>query len=371
MSSVPFDYEATPIGTFDTNNDNVPYFTGSPTPWTPYAPDPLSYGPAFVGLPGTPGPEGAPWNGTWPQADPMWLTLEPGAAPNTAYVPPSVGSPGLIQTQLPPAGVAVVRVSSGLSDNALDLLGVWQWFGPAGEPLQQAALEGQVWLLSPFVVLRMVHAVRLPLVAPSLQSPVATRTPGDLSVYLNDPEFLVDAPSTSHVDVVASWTDIYDNPNDTNSDPSAPPSSVTPQSRVSSGGPAFRLTIPDPNPTGPEATPLTIQLPPQTFVFNGYDDSDGHSESATHRIGDTKHHVVNYTATGTSRFADLFEETVTVTLATGTSTTLGTPELGINANSVEVSVGGGPLVNGVDFTVDEAPEPSTCSRPPRTPWAPS
>ena len=117
---------------------------------------------------------------------------------------------------LTPADVALVRVSSALADGALHCLGVWQWFG-AGETGSLATLanNGQVWLLSPFQILRMVHAVRLPLLAPALSSSTTTsRTPGSLSVDLNDPAFQVDEKSTSHIDVAAVWTDPYDNPSD-------------------------------------------------------------------------------------------------------------------------------------------------------------
>ena len=232
---------------------------------------------------------------------------------------------------LPAAEVALVRISSALVDGALSKLGVWQWLGaPDPGPLATLANEGQVWLLSPFQVLRMVHAVRLPLVAAALGSPVASRTPGSLSVDLDDPEFQVDAKSTSHIDMVAAWTDPYDNPSDPTSDPGEPPPGTsTKRSTISSGGPAFRLTIPDPTPTGPEAQPLTVVQPEQAFAFSPNEDNNSHQESATHHIGDTLHHLVYYTATGTSRFADLFETSETTTITAGTPLTLGTAAAGV------------------------------------------
>jgi hypothetical protein len=351
VTITPGDFSAPLIGTYDTANQGVPYFTGSPEPWTPWLSDPLSSGPALTGLPGIPAGQSltAPWGGVWPEIDPLLVTLAPGATPTSTFVAPTGSTPGTFAVTLPPAQVALVRLSSALAPAAFDQLGVWQWFGALpSSPLGQLASSGQVWLLSPFQVLRMVHAVRLPLLAPALGAPVASRLGGAVSVDIDDPEFAVDAPSTSHVDVVASWTDPYDNP--------AEPTVGT----VTSGGPAFRLTIPDPTPTGPEAQPLTVVLPEEGFTFTGNEDTSTHAESATHHVGDTLHHLIYYTATGTSRFADLFETTETTSVTVGTALAIGNPALGLSGPSVEVTLTGGTvLVNGVDFTVDETAQTVT------------
>jgi hypothetical protein len=358
VTTTPSDFSAPPIGTYDQGNQGVPYFTGSPQPWTPWLSDPLSGGPALSGLPGLAAGDvlSPAWNGIWPVADPILVTLAAGSSSSSQYVSPTATAPGTIETTLPPADVALVRISSALADGALGKLGVWQWFG-AGDTssLADLANQGQVWLLSPFQVLRMVHAVRLPLLAPALGSPVASRTAGSLSVDLEDPEFQVDAKSTSHIDMAAVWTDPYDNPSDPTSDPAEPPpGTASMRSTITSGGPAFRLTIPDPSPTGPEAQPLTVVQPEQGFAFSPNEDNDTHQESATHHIGDTLHHLVYYTATGTSRFADLFENTETASITVGTSVALGSAALGLNGSSVRVTIGTSVLQNGVDFTVDES-----------------
>jgi hypothetical protein len=345
------------IGTFDPNNQNVPYFTGTPQPWTPWFPDPLSYGPILSGLPGTDSPTGAQWNGTWPQADPMLIALGASSEYSTNYVAPQGGEPGMFQVTLPPAAVANVRVSSALEESSLDKLGVWQWFGPGGDPqLAKLAQAGQVWLLTPFTVLRMVHAVRKPLLAPSLGSPVSSRLPGETSVDLADPQFQVDTASTGHIDVMASWTDRYDNPLDAASDPGALASAAPAHiSHVSSSGPAFKLTIPDPNPLGPESQPMTIHLAPESFAFGASDYDQTHEQSATHHIGDTRHHLVQYTATGTSRFAELFSESTTAALFPGSSSVkLGDASTGLNVNSIVVidSATGDEFVKDTDWTVD-------------------
>ena len=152
-----------------------------------------------------------------------------------------------------------------------------------------------------------------------------------------------------------TWTDPYDNPSDPTSDPAEPPPGTpSKRSTITSGGPAFRLSIPDPTPTGPEAQPLTVVQPEQPFAFAPNEDNRTHQESATHHVGDTLHHLVYYTATGTSRFAELFEQTETTPMTVGTPVTLGSAALGLNGASVAVTIGTEKLDNGVDFSVDES-----------------
>ncbi len=355
ITTVAGNFAAPLIGTYDAGNQNVPYFTGSPVPWTPWLPDPLSVGPALAGLPGLaagdvifPG-----WGGVWPQLEPLLIELNPGSAPTSTYVPATGSTPATVEVTLPPAEVALVKVSSALAAGGLDVLGAWQWFKSGA--LVNLAEQGQVWLLSPFQVLRMVHAVRLPLLAPSLGSPIASRGIGSLSVDLTDPEFQVDPASTSHVDVEATWTDPIDVPSDPVNNPAAsPPTTMT------STGPAFRLTIPDPSPTGPEAQPLTMVQNNGAFALapagDGDSDQDNfaHEESATHHIGDTLHHLVYYTATGTSRFSEMFATVQTIPMAVGSAVTVGEPALGLNLVTFELSIDGVALVEGQDYTLDVA-----------------
>jgi hypothetical protein len=332
------------IGTYDANNQNVPYFTGDPLPWTPWLPDPLSAGPALSGLPGLAAGDALfpEWTGVWPQAYPILISLQGGETGTSSYTAPTAGTAGTVNVTLPPAGVSLVRISSALTTNALGQLGVWQWF--TNPSLTSLAEQGQVWLLSPFQVLRMVHAVRLPVLAPTMRSPFATRSQGSLSVDIEDPEFQIDTPSTSHIDVAATWTDPVD-------DPTQPAPSTTTYS-----GPAFRLTVPDPNPTGPEARPLTLvqndgvfQLAPST---GGGQANEANQETATHIIGDTRHHLVYYTATGTSRFAEMFATTQVIPMKNGIPYSIGVTDLGINVGSLQLSILGSPLVAGTDYTFD-------------------
>lgn len=312
------------IGTYDANNNNVPYFTGDPMPYTPYLPDPMSFGPALLGMPGNEDSvmvEG--WSGTWPVAAPILLTLGAGD-PSSAYTPPGDTTPGTFAVTLPQAAVGIVRISSGLPSGSLGNFGLLDWASAIvdSETLQAAAYAGQVWQVTPYQYLRMVHAVRVPLRGPQFGSPNAYRSPGATSVDIEDPQFLVDQPSTAHLDVSAVWSDPYDNP----ADPDTPEPTV-----VTTSAYAFRLTVSDPSPTGPEALPLTPVYPGSPFQVAP---TDSEEEGATHHIGDTLHHTVYYTATGASRFADLFTTTVEETLTVGTPVVLSTETLGLTGPSV-------------------------------------
>lgn len=315
------------IGTYDPNNNNVPYFTGSPMPYTPYLPDPISAGLAITGLPGATAGEAftAPWDGVWPVAAPMLMQLTGGDTFSNSYTAPTDTTPGLLSLTLPPAQVSIVTISSALGAAGLATLGVWQWVESTGATAE-TAMNGQVWLLTPSVTMRMVHAVRRPLLGPSFGSPTASRSAGATSVDLYDPEFLLDAPSTSHIDVAAAWTDPVDD--------LALPLPVL----VTSSGPAFRLTVPDPSPTGAAAQPLVPAPPLSEFSLSPNYANDEHAESATHHIGDTRHHLVEYTATGTSRFADLFTTTVQATVIVTEDYAIGSPALGVNPATLVVSV---------------------------------
>jgi len=357
---------------YDTGNQGVPYFAGTPLPVTPWLPDPLSTAATLFGLPGlTDALTTGQWGGIWPVADPILLTLAAGATATSEYVAAATGSPASVATTLPPGEVAIVRISSALSRSALAALGVWQWIaaqppGPGVGDVAALAAAGQVWLLSPFQVLRMVHAVRVPLLGPGFGSPQTTRFPGQTSVLISDPKFNVDEKSTGHVDVGAVWTDPYDNPADSDSDPALPPgvpprtppgsAPSGPTSTVTSSGPAFRLTIPDPTPTGPEAQPLTVLAEAQEFALG----ADG--EGATHFIGDTLHHVVYYTATGSSRFADMFQTSEDATFTpTALSATISTAELGVNADTLAVTITDGPQLTADQYAYTAATRTVTVS----------
>ncbi len=339
---------------------DTPYFDPSLVLTTPWLPDPLSSGAGLVGLPG-PGSTTvdavAPWSGSpWPTADPVLLLVSNGTTESTSYVAATGSSSAMQLVTLPPAGVSVVWVSSALTEAAFSTLGVYNWitsyFSGDTDTLDTQVLNGQVWQLSPFRVLRIVHAVRLPLIAPRLRQPTTDREVGSNSVDVSDTNFLVDEKSTSALDFHAVWTDPYDNPLDPESDPSK-----FSEAYKTSSGPAFRLAVADPTPIGPESQPLTVVAPTAPFAF-GPNNDFGPDEGSTHHIGDTKHHLVYYTVTGTSRYAEMFETSFTGEFKGETPVKIS--KLGINPTTVVVTrAGSSHVLPASDYVVH--PEDGTLS----------
>jgi len=312
----------------------TPYFTAAKLS-TPWLPDPLSAGATMVGLPGDPAgaPTTRPWaGGPWPDPEPMLLQLSAGPSAGHAYRPSSPTTSAVEAVVLPPAGVADVALSSTLAAGDLDLMGMWRWITDgldAGtvSSLRAQAAAGQMWLLSPFRVVRLVHAVRLPLTPPAFGDPHVARSYGSHRAAIDDATFSLDAPSTGTLDVEATWSDPLDDP----TTPSNDPSTATTPTHTDH---AFRLTVPDPS--RPDASRPAFAV------------DEGHG--AVHDLGDTKHHTVTYAATGTSRFGELFRQTVTVSLTAGTPHHLS--DLGLDAGSVRLTADNAALQPGTDFTVD-------------------
>ena len=321
---------------------DTPYFDPSLVLTTPWLPDPLSRGAAIVGLPDeSGGTETAldPWSGSpWPGANPVLLLVQNGMPASTTFSPATGTASATQLITLPPAGVSVLWISSAPTGAAFDTLGVYNWISSVlvangdtdHELFDLQVLAGRVWQLSPFRVLRIVHAVRLPLVGPRLRNPFTTREIGQNYFDLNDENFLVDEKSTSALDFHAVWTDPYDNPADPLSDPG-----IFDRAYKTSSGPAFRLAVADPTPIGPESQPLTVVAPAIAFAF-GPDNTFGSDTGSTHHIGDSLHHLVYYTVTGTSRYAEMFETSVTAEFHGLTPIQIS--KLGINPGTVDVTL---------------------------------
>jgi hypothetical protein len=324
----------------DAGNNNAFYLplptSGVPPVTSPaWLPDPLARGVTFFGVPG--GNHLVPWpDGLWPNQQGMVLKLAAGAAAGNHLTTGTTTTAPELTVTLPPAGVTDIKISSALASGALDILGVWSWIKPllpAGSltPATDEALEGLNWMLTPFKVIRLVHAVRLPLVAPAMRTPeLQSRDYGSTTATLTDPNFVMDAPSTASIDVEATWQDPLDDPSDPTNNPAT--------DMTVSTGHAFKLHVPDPSPIGPNARPMTVLPPTSQFDLYG--------RGAIHAVGDTKHHAITYTATATSRFVEFFTQTTAVTLTGTTPFVLST--LGLDTTAVRVVVGGTTPAQEVD-----------------------
>ena len=264
------------------------YFPTDQLP-VPYLPDPLARGAAFLGLPGrppSPMPLQVPFfskTSDWPVARSFRLVLHPGTRPPEL---PSGANGGAMSVFVPKGIVQAVRLSCFLHPGDLELMGQWSWLSAAPMPsaeragLRDLATWGDHWMFTPFREVILVHAVRQPLIAPHFGLLEVQRELSLTYASLSDAHVAVDHKSTARLDVLASWSEPFD-------DGISPAGSVqlSGHSRVGELQLAY-------SPTLVEA------------AFSGM----------RHDFGDTKHRVVYYEAVATTRFLEYFEETKEVVL---------------------------------------------------------
>ena len=147
----------------------------------PYLSDPLARG---AGLLFTDGPLlntalKVPFDGTWPQYRPFRLSLVEGSGP-----PSFDPAQRVLTVELRKADQVTVQLSCYLDKPDLDLMGAWQdglLDAPSDFDRAKAtdqALAGQLWTLTPFRELKLVHAVQQPLLEPRFQHLTVTRNLG-------------------------------------------------------------------------------------------------------------------------------------------------------------------------------------------------
>ena len=179
--------------------------------------------------------------------------------------------------QLPKADIVQVRLSSTLLSGDLALLGLWSWAGGAIPAAQ--AQDGEVWMLTPFQTLTLVHAVRQPLRTPEFNKLGAGRSVGDTFATLGD-VMSFSRKSTSKVEVYASWSEPIDE------GPGAP----TPFLRTVDQTLAFPCDI---------DRPIAGETEAEEELHFLLEES--------HEFYDTKHRSVTYTAVATTKFEEYFE----------------------------------------------------------------
>jgi len=287
----------------------------------PYLPDPFSRGAALLGLPGALGivtQAFDPGTGkSWPDYRPFRLAVVQAAANagrGPAAPPVFSAATRTLTVELGKGDVVPVRLSSTITLDDLDKLGVWQWLksGIAAD----VALLGQIWMLTPFRTLTLVHAVRQPLATPEFTALSPTRLIGQTFVKLTD-TIKWSRKSTSHIDVFGNWTDPIDD------------------------GPHT------PDPFARTVDAFAFQVPP-----NRESTEDTLSFFIQHEQHDTKHRSIEYRATATTKFGEYFIERKSFTVG-------GLPfkeildEAGLVVGSVHVADAdtGHALEEGTDFTV--------------------
>lgn len=273
----------------------------------PYLPDVLSSGLMIYGLPDRPADQALtldfyPAGSQWPHAKPWRVNLAEGDF-GVRIVEPDMATrtEGLLTIFMPKAEVVTLRLVSRLTEEGLDLMGLWHRLEKAiADPVtlrvfREEILKGFHQMFTPHREIKLTHAVQQPLFKPQLQPPPGggallthTRNPGDTSARLLG-ELQVPAKSASKLELLAAWTEMVD-------DGSAahPPSEISPSTQV------FQVDLPAPE--GATAEDFTASLdhlpgdPPNEFV------------SPLHEFGDTKHRNVNYTFVATTRFTEFFPD---------------------------------------------------------------
>lgn len=181
-----------------------------------------------------------------------------------------------------------VRISHSLERKDLGLLGVYNWgldWGATNAtPDQQRAMEeralaGRHWMLTPWRDIELVHAVQKPLVRPEIQALTISRPLGGTAAAIGF-ETPVDSRSTEKLDLSGHWLDPVDDV-----DEPAPVWHV-------GGGHATELKL--------DRLEAPGIAPPGHRIFS--------QREVGHIFPDTRYRRVGYTLAGTTRFTQFMPE---------------------------------------------------------------
>lgn len=225
--------------------------------------------------------------GQWPERVPFRLVLESGPALG------AVVDGHVVRVTLPPGEQLRVRLSSSLTPQALQLLGLWRSLpeGVRQHPLlREAARDGWFWWLTPATELRFVHAVPRPVEVPRPTALLPHRTPGDTAVALVG-AVDVHGPSTERIDVEAAWEEWVD-------DVTKP----APERLATTAAACGTPVRPSEDLVVLSRTDATIPLP---------DGSTLHLHEAVHQLGDTRRRIIDYRMRATTRYREYFPALLT------------------------------------------------------------
>ncbi|MFE2877374.1 hypothetical protein ACFXG6_27440 [Streptomyces roseus] len=290
-------------GTPDPGAGGTPY-KDADTVQLPWPPDPLASGAALHGLPGMPEllaswPQGSGWHERFP----LRLVVVPGAIGGAVQVPVFDSAGRVIRVTVPPAATHTVLLSSMLNRGDEDLMALWRWFTEAdGRPdeeldeLRARVAAGLLAQLTPTTELRLIHAVRCPVVGPEFGQASIERGPGETAYLLKAPAMSVHEASTLSVHTEAAWTEYVDDPTqDKPAEPSA-------RAILRQGDEAVSADRAHRPATGDEDDPA-VRAGTVTVPFE-----------ARHDVGDTRHRAIRFTPVGVSRFVSYFTQSRRVRL---------------------------------------------------------
>ena len=145
--------------------------------------------------------------GNWPEAQPFVIEAYENPLEKPYF---DVGSRTL-RIPLPKGVQAKLRLSMKLAPDALEKMGVFAWLDAPDQAAQRKrAIDGQHWMLTPWRVIDLVHAVQRPLVTPEITTiAIWPRAPGSTFAV---PALLASCSidSTDRMDLLAEWHEPID-----------------------------------------------------------------------------------------------------------------------------------------------------------------
>lgn len=270
----------------------------------------------------------------WQSITGVHIRLQEGSAPAT--VPSGRG----VVMKVGKGDVVEIALSSFLAAAHLNDLQIWRWFvqTTAGSPKYPKsgsdpygnyvdwATSGLLWTITPYRRVRLICAVRQPIVVPAHVGGGIVAQPGDNAVTLGW-QLAVSRKTTTSVDVSATWSD----PVDVLSGGSWSTHSVA-KSAAFGDAPVVLADA-----THPEGTLDLATLP------GGGLPADLH---------DTKAHLVTFRLRAKSRFAEYFPDPVSVVVTPSGQTPVPVNARGITEGSEVVTAGQTTYERGVHYQMD-------------------
>jgi hypothetical protein len=248
--------------------------------------------------------------GDWPEAQPFLIEVYE----DSSQSPHFVADRRVLRVPLPKAVRAKIRLSMKLSNDDLDKLAIFALLENDDKDKQrQRVLNGQHWMLTPWNVVEVVHAVQRPLIAPEIRS--LTIEKREIGVTFARPIIVTSCSinSSDRLDLLSEWHEPLDNAEQ-------PESTLGPADR-SRRDIAFSIKITD---TKQYATRLN------GFAFGGIPDHTIENQDVigintnkdnlslkAHEFHDSRYRRIEYWFDATTRFREYLPESLLTILENG------------------------------------------------------
>ena len=250
--------------------------------------------------------------GKWPEAQPFVIEVYE----DPLDKPHFDSQTRRLRIPLPKAVKAKLRLSMKLAPEALGKLGVFGWLNSADQTAQRPrALDGQHWMLTPWRVVELVHAVQRPLITPEITNIAIWRRA--LNSTYAVPALLTSCSidSTDRMDLLAEWHEPID-------DAAVAESAAAPTDRqrrdvafpVKITDPRFYTPrdnahpaggFPDHTVNGPDLIGVNVTTDPQPLTY-----SRVLLPTKTHEFHDTRYRRIEYWFDATTRFREFLPSTL-------------------------------------------------------------